>query len=95
MALSTRNYLLNKSSIIKAGFIAKKLINLKSKINLNKEKSKQLIKKTKIDLIQKFNIKIEYLEARNIINLNSNITNQKFKIFVAYYINNIRLIDNF
>ena len=95
MALSTRNYLLNKSSIIKAGFIAKKLINLKSKINLNKEKSKQLIKKTKIDLIQKFDIKIEYLEARNIINLNSNITNQKFKIFVAYYINNIRLIDNF
>ena len=95
MALSTRNNLLSRSSIITAGSIAKKLIILKSKINLNKKNSKQLIKNTKIDLIKKFNIKIEYLEARNIVNLNSSITNYKFKIFVAYYIKKIRLIDNF
>ena len=95
MALSTRNNLLSRSSIITAGSIAKKLIILKSKINLNKKNSIQLIKNTKIDLIKKFNIKIEYLEARNIVNLNSSITNYKFKIFVAYYIKKIRLIDNF
>ena len=95
LALSTRNYLLDKSSIIKAEFIAKKLINLKYKINLNKKRSKQLIKNAKIDLIKKFNIKIEYLEARNTIDLNSNIINKNFKVFIAYYINNVRLIDNF
>ena len=95
LALSTRNFLLDRSSIIKAGFIAKKLINLKSRINQNKKKSKKIMKDTKIDLVKKFNIKIEYLEARNIDNLNTNIINKKFKIFVAYYIKNIRLIDNF
>jgi pantoate--beta-alanine ligase len=95
MALSTRNFLLNKTSILTAGFVSKKLINLKSKINHNKKNSKQLIKKTRNELIKKFNIKIEYLEARNTINLNTNIINKNFKVFVAYYVSNIRLIDNF
>ena len=95
MALSTRNFLLNKSNIVKAGLIAKKLINLKSKIIQNKKKTEQLIRNTKIDLIQKFNIKIQYLEVRNTNNLNLNIINNNFKIFVAYYVNKIRLIDNF
>ena len=95
MALSTRNFLLNKADIITAGFIAKNLINLKSKITRNKKNSKQLIKETRNALIKKFNIKIEYLETRNINNLNTSIINKSFKVFVAYYINNIRLIDNF
>ena len=95
MALSTRNFLLNKTSILKAGFISKKLINLKSKIIRNKKNSKILIKNTRNELLKKFNIKIEYLEARNTINLNTNIINKNFKVFIAYYINNIRLIDNF
>ena len=95
MALSTRNFLLNKSNIVKAGLIAKKLINLKSKIIQNKKKTKQLIRYTKIDLIKKFSIKIQYLEVRNTNNLNLNIINNNFKIFVAYYVNKIRLIDNF
>ena len=95
MALSTRNFLLNKSNIVKAGLIAKKLINLKSKIIQNKKKTKQLIRNTKIDLIKKFNIKIQYLEVRNTNNLSLDIINKNFKIFVAYYVNKIRLIDNF
>ena len=95
MALSTRNFLLNKSDIVKAGLIAKKLIKLKSKIIQNKKKTEQLIRNTKIDLIQKFNIKIQYLEVRNTNNLNLNIINKNFKIFIAYYVNRIRLIDNF
>ena len=95
MALSTRNFLLNKSNIVKAGLIAKKLINLNYKIIKNKKKTDQLIRNTKIDLIQKFNIKIQYLEVRNTNNLNLNIINKNFKIFIAYYVNRIRLIDNF
>ena len=95
VALSTRNFLLNRSDVITAGYVASKLIDLKIKIKQNRVKSKLHIKNTKIYLIKKFNIKIEYLEVRNIINLNSNITNKKFKIFIAYYIDKIRLIDNF
>ena len=95
MALSTRNFLLKDSSIIKAGFIARKLINLKSKIIKNKNNAYQLINNAKIDLVKNFEIKVEYLEARNTTNLSTNITNKNFKIFISYYIDNIRLIDNF
>ena len=95
VALSTRNFLLKNSSIIKAGFIAKKLINLKSRIIKDKKNSQQLLNNTKIDLVKNFDIKIEYLETRNITNLSLNIINKNFKIFIAYYIDNVRLIDNF
>ena len=95
VALSTRNFLLKNSSIIKAGFIAKKLINLKSRIIKNKKNSQQLLNNTKIDLVKNFDIKIEYLETRNTTNLSLNIINKNFKIFIAYYIDNVRLIDNF
>ena len=95
VALSTRNFLLKNSSIIKAGFIAKKLINLKSRIIKDKKNSQQLLNNTKIDLVKNFDIKIEYLETRNTTNLSLNTINKNFKIFIAYYIDNVRLIDNF
>ena len=37
---------------------------------------------------------IEYLEIRNKNNLSVNIKKNNFKIFIAYKINKIRLIDN-
>ena len=95
VALSSRNYLLNKNNLNVAGIIAKQLISLKTKINQNKKKKTYLIKNIKKDLTKKFNIKIEYLDARNTINLKSNIIYKKFKLFIAYYIKNVRLIDNF
>ena len=95
VALSSRNYLLNKNNLNVAGIIAKQMISLKSKINQNKKKSRYLIKNIKKDLTKKFNINIEYLDARNTINLKSNIIPKKFKLFIAYYINKVRLIDNF
>ena len=95
VALSTRNFLLKNSSIVKAGFIAKKLIDLKSRIIKDKKNSQQLLNDTKIDLVKNFDIKIEYLETRNTTNLSLNIINKNFKIFIAYYIDNVRLIDNF
>ncbi len=94
IALSTRNFLLKKNEIKIAGLIVKKLIILKSKINQNRSISKSLIDNIKDEIKKDFNIKIEYLEARNIVNLKSNILSKKFRVFIAYYINDIRLIDN-
>ena len=41
------------------------------------------------------NIKIDYLEIRNKINLSTSFNKNNFKIFIAYYNKKIRLIDNF
>jgi len=90
VALSTRNLLLSKKNFNKAGKIAKFLIELKkdrnSLMNLSFFKKK---------LTKKFKIKIDYLEVGNEKNLNLFDFKKKFKIFIAYYINKVRLIDNF
>jgi pantoate--beta-alanine ligase len=95
VALSSRNILLNQANLKTAGLIAKQLFILKHSINKNRSKSNSLIKIFQKKLIQKFNIKIEYLECRNLINLSTNLYNKPFKLFVAYYLNGVRLIDNF
>ena len=95
LALSSRNSLLNKKSFIESGIITSKLLTLKNKIKKNKMNYKKLILNLKKELLKNFDIKIEYLECRNIQNLSTNILNKRFKLFVAYYINNVRLIDNF
>ena len=95
IALSSRNNLLSSSDLKTAGLIASKLINLKKTINKNKKKTKEQIQLTKKELIKKFNIKIDYIECRNLINLSLNINGKPFKLFVAYYLNHVRLIDNF
>jgi len=94
VALSSRNSLLDLESFKKAGKITLELIKLKNQIKKN-IKDKKLIKKIRSDLIKKFKIKIEYLECRNLINLNTNLQNKPFKLFVAYYLKGVRLIDNF
>ena len=95
LALSSRKSLLNKKSFIKTGMITKKLLRLKNEINRNRKNYKKLILNLKKELTKNFDIKIEYLECRNIQNLSTNIFNKPFKLFVAYYIDNVRLIDNF
>ena len=95
LALSSRNSLLNKKSFINSGIITKKLLFLKNEIKKNKKNYKKIIFKFNKELSKNFDIKIEYLECRNIQNLSTNILNKPFKLFVAYYINNVRLIDNF
>ncbi|MDA7830705.1 pantoate--beta-alanine ligase [Candidatus Pelagibacter sp.] len=94
IALSSRNSLLDLEHLNKAGKISLALIKLKELIKKN-FKDKKLIKKIKINLIKKFKIRIEYLECRNLINLNTNLKNKPFKLFVAYYLKGVRLIDNF
>jgi len=102
MALSSRNRLLNRADLKTAGSIANRLFKLKCSLckkngfdNIGQKKSKELIKKLKIYLIKEYNIKIEYLECRNLINLSTKLHNKPFKLFVSYYLNNVRLIDNF
>ncbi|RPG12828.1 MAG: pantoate--beta-alanine ligase [Pelagibacteraceae bacterium TMED232] len=94
VALSSRNLLLKNHELIKASKIAQNLILFKKIIDNQKEIG-NLIKLKKHELIKLFNIKIEYLELRNKLNLKLSKKGLNSKIFFAYYINRIRLIDNF
>ena len=94
LALSSRNQLLNKQDLIKASKIAKELFYFK--IFLKKRKKiKPLLQKKIISLKKNFNIKIDYLEIRKKNNLKSSLNMKNSKIFIAYFINKVRLIDNF
>ena len=93
VALSSRNFILNKLNLNVAANIYKKLVNIKK--NINKRKNiLNFLKYKKIELQNKYKIKIDYLELRNKKNLNisNNINNSR--LFIAYYLNNVRLIDN-
>jgi len=94
IALSSRNNHLDLNGIKKASFLSKNLIKLKR----NLAKSKKIKQNLKIQMkyFEKFlKIKIEYLELRSIKNLKISNTVKGSRLFVAYYIDNIRLIDNF
>ena len=94
LALSSRNQLLNKRDQIKAGKIAKDLFRFKIFLKNNK-KAKNLLQKKIESLKKNFDIKIDYLEIRKKNNLKSSLNIRNSKIFVAYFINKVRLIDNF
>ena len=93
LALSSRNLLVNKNNLIKAEKLTRDLINIKKsftkKINLN-----QILNLKKKELSETYNLKIEYLELRNKDNLKKTNKLQNSKIFIAYYIDKVRLIDN-
>ena len=93
LALSSRNYLLNNDSLNIAIKITKILFSIKKKIkkedNINKFLSK-IIK----NLEKEYKIKIEYLEHRYELNLKLSNKPYKSKIFLSYYLNGVRLIDN-
>ena len=93
LALSSRNILLNKDNLNKAGKIAKNLFIFKKKL-FKKKNLKDLIFKKKNELEKKYDIKIEYLELRDTKNLKLTNKIKNAKIFIAYYINKVRLIDN-
>ena len=94
IALSSRNVLLSNTDIKKSAYIANLILNFKRNMKRN-----ILIKKNLSHIIYKINnikkIKIEYLEIRNKINLSKNYNRYNFKIFIAYYNNKVRLIDNY
>jgi len=94
IALSSRNYLLNKDNLNIAGIISKNLFQLKRKIR-NKKNISQFLFEEKKRLQKTFKIKIDYLELRNTKNLLISTNSIGSKIFISYYLNDIRLIDNF
>ena len=87
--------MLNKKSLEKASKITKLLIKLKKRSKLYSSKFKLDLSDYKLELEKKFNITIDYLEFRDEKNLKLNNLKNKFRLFVAYRINKIRLIDNF
>ncbi|WP_440926736.1 pantoate--beta-alanine ligase [Candidatus Pelagibacter sp.] len=93
VALSSRNLLLNKSSLVIAAKIYEKLVSIKKNIK-NKKKISSFLNLKKNELKNNYEIKIDYLELRNINNLKISSTKKNSRLFIAYYLNNIRLIDN-
>ena len=84
---------LNKTQIKIASNIYNYLINLKRKIRKNNKLFN--VNKIRKDLINLGANKIDYIENYNVKNFNKIVKfNKKFNLFIAYYIKNIRLIDN-
>jgi pantoate--beta-alanine ligase len=94
LALSSRNILLSRKDLNKAGNVAKELITFKKRL-IKKNNFKNLINMKKDELKKNYDIKIDYLELRNTKNLRLTDKIKSAKIFIAYYINNVRLIDNY
>ena len=94
LALSSRNILLRKIEFHKAEKIAKDLIFFKQSL-MNKKNIINLISNKKIQLKKLYNISIEYLELRNEANLKISNKLKGSKIFIAYHLGKVRLIDNF
>ena len=93
VACSTRNLNLNNKQFAIASNIYKYLYSLSKKIKKNYKLFK--INSIKKDLISLGANKIDYIEFLNIKNFKSNKSvKNRFRLFIAYYINNIRLIDN-
>ena len=76
-----------------AAKIHKKLTRIKKNIRNNKNISK-FLKLNKKELNNNYKIKIDYLELRNVNNLKLSSSTKNSKLFVAYYLSNVRLIDN-
>lgn len=92
LPLSSRNILLSKKFIKRSEKISKLLFNFK-KILLSNLGNIKLLENYKSQ-IRNFCDKIEYLEIRNYKNLSKNFSRKNFRIFIAYWQNGTRLIDN-
>ena len=93
MSFSSRykNFLLSQKKTFNK--VAQKIMN--NLIELKKEINVKIIENLKKEL-NKINIDtIDYLEIRDEINLLPTVKNTNARLFVAFYIDNIRIIDNF
>ena len=93
LALSSRNLHLNNKELNTARYISKNLIKFKKKIAKSKNLRKLIsLKKKEYNNLE--NVRIEYLEVRNKFNLKKSLKVKNSKIFIAYFLKKIRLIDN-
>ena len=93
IALSSRNFLLNKSQLKVAASIYKNISKIKSNIK-NKKNITTFLEHKKNKLENSYKINIDYLELRNRKNLKLSKTTNNSKLFIAYHLKNVRLIDN-
>ncbi len=93
VALSSRNFLLKKNNLVIVAKIFKKLVDIKKNIK-NKKNIRGFLNLQKKELKNNYKIKIDYLELRNINNLKISRSNKNSRLFIAYHINKVRLIDN-
>ena len=93
VALSSRNSLLNKNQLKIAGEIYKILFKFKKLLH-NSKNVQSLLEIKKKEIQKNFKISIQYLDIRNKKNLIKSKKIKNSKIFIAYFINKIRLIDN-
>ena len=93
MSYSSRynNFSLDEKNIFNQ--VAKKITN--SVMSLKKEITLNKIKNLKYDLVTLKIKKIDYIEIRNEKDLKLTIENHNARLFIAFYIGKIRLIDNF
>ena len=94
LALSSRNILLKKSQIIKAEKFTQKVIAFKKRVKKIKV-TPQILDKEKSELTKLFKFKIQYFELRNAHDFKISNKIKNSKIFVAFFIDKVRLIDNF
>ena len=94
LALSSRNILLKKNQLRKAEKFIQTIITFKKNIEKIKVTT-QILEKKKSELSKLFKIKIQYFELRNTTNFKMSNSIRNSKIFVAFFINKVRLIDNF
>ena len=95
IALSTRNSLLKYKSKKIVSSIALKLLRLKKNLISKNYKNKINLSRIKKEIEMNYKIKIDYLEFRDEKNLKLNDFKKKYRLFIAYTIDNVRLIDNF
>tara|TARA_B100001063_G_C16676054_1_gene509115 strand:- start:318 stop:1130 length:813 start_codon:yes stop_codon:yes gene_type:complete len=93
LALSSRNSLLSKKELTRASKFTQTIFSLKRNLLSVRNIDKFLIDKKK-ELAKLFRIKIEYLELRNNKDLKKTKKIINSRIFFAYYVNKVRLIDN-
>ncbi len=94
LALSSRNLLLKKHALYRAEKLTQNLIKFKKKLKSVRNINNAINSKKK-HLCKIYNIDVEYLELRNELNLKNSQTIKHSKLFIAYYLDKIRLIDNF
>ena len=94
LALSSRNILLNSQELKVASKIAQNLSYFKKKLKKIKD-IQNLLNEKKNELNNTFNVRVEYLELRNSINLKKANKIKNSRIFISYYLNKVRLIDNY
>jgi pantoate--beta-alanine ligase len=62
---------------------------------IKKENIQEILSSKKLEIEKNFDVKIEYLETRREKDLSITNSIKKSRIFIAYYLDKVRLIDNF